>query len=200
MAEVRRDLWRLSSLCFDQDHRRHKTRSGWCTWWLTARAGCSGFCLVLDILMDEDCITFLGKCLNILAVNKWICFFMLKWIFFTLVSADCLFSCHHASLWKFITVRYLHTKISQSLPTFVLNSPRYLSLSSYIRCSKPLIIFVVFFWTLCSVPTCTRESRSGPRTPVTSHQGKLEGKGHPHSMCWHCFSQCTPGHFWLSLL
>lgn len=181
MAEVRRDLWRLSgpSPCFDQDHRWHKTRrSGWYSWWLSARPGCSGCCLVLNILMDEDCTTFPGKCLNILAVKKKCAFLCLNGTFCTSVCAHCPSSCHWASLWKFIPVGYLHTKISQRLPISGLNSPSCLSLSSYVRCSKPLIILVAFCWTLCSVPTCTGEPRSGPSSPVTSHQGKLEGKGH----------------------
>lgn len=111
-------------------------------------------------------------------LKKKCAFLCLNGTFCTSVCAHCPSSCHWASLWKFIPVGYLHTKISQRLPISGLNSPSCLSLSSYVRCSKPLIILVAFCWTLCSVPTCTGEPRSGPSSPVTSHQGKLEGKGH----------------------
>jgi len=42
-------------------------------------------------------------------------------------------------------------KIPPSLLFSRLNSPRSLSLSSYVRCSSPLIIFVVLCWTLSSM-------------------------------------------------
>lgn len=96
--------------------------------------------------MDEDCTTFLGKCLNIPAVKKiTVLFLHLNGIYISL----CRFP---LSLALCITVKmhpcHEFTKISQNLPTSGLNSLSCLSLSSCVRCSKPLISFVGFFWTL----------------------------------------------------
>lgn len=104
-------------------------------------------------------------------------FFTSKSIFFTSLCADCPFSCRCASLWKFIPVSYLCTKISQSLPTSGLNGSSCLSLSSYVRCSKSLIILMAFFWPPAVCPLA-KGTQIWTQHLVTSHQGKLEGKGH----------------------
>lgn len=124
-------------------------------------------------------------------------FLCLNGTFCTSVCAHCPSSCHCASLWKFIPVGYLHTRISQRLPISGLNSPSCLSLSSYVQTLN-------HFCGILLDPLQCAHLHWGAQIWIqqSSHisSGQTRGKGSPHRMCWHCSSQCIPAHCWLSLL
>lgn len=86
------------------------------------------------------------------------------------------------------------------LNTSRLNSPSYLSLFFYTRCSEALTTFIALHWTCSSMSMSShnREPRTRPSMAALAHQGWAEGK--IFSLCRAAFQQvCLSPRWYLEL-
>lgn len=86
---------------------------------------------------------------------------------------------------------FIHiNRIPLNLPFTRLSSPNFLSLSSYDRCSSPLIIFVAIasLIPLCPRVSCNREPRNWHGIPDVASLCVSQIEGSCPLTCWQCYS------------
>lgn len=145
--------------------------------------------LTFNIFMDEDSATSLDTCSSVQPLitvkKKSYPMFRQNFLYFSLSLVLSLYTMEknlsQSSLLPIPHQAFIHIdSIPLNLPFSRLDNPSPLSISPYKKCSKPLIIFWVLWWTCSSSPclSCTGELRTG------HHSSPVRSRGEGYHLPW----------------